>query len=195
MERWFTSDQHFDHVNIISFCDRPFTSVEQMNDEIINRWNSVVGDDDIVYVLGDFAMGHRGVSVPYAEKLKGTKFLVPGNHDAVWSGNPEKQVNRWMQVYVNSGLIVVDGSIELRLNDQAFKACHFPYYDIERHAGRFTDQVWSPEDDGETWLLHGHVHQAWQADRERRQINVGVDVWDFYPVHEGTVLEIVNERQ
>jgi len=55
---FFTSDTHFNHVNIIKYCSRPFSSVEEMNREMIARWNSVVGPEDTVFHLGDFAMGY-----------------------------------------------------------------------------------------------------------------------------------------
>lgn len=51
---FFTSDTHFWHENIIKFCNRPFSSVEEMNDTIIENWNKVVGENDIVFHLGDF---------------------------------------------------------------------------------------------------------------------------------------------
>jgi calcineurin-like phosphoesterase family protein len=54
---FFTSDTHFNHANIISYCSRPFSSADEMNREIIARWNAVVGPEDTVYHLGDFAMG------------------------------------------------------------------------------------------------------------------------------------------
>ena len=55
MTTFFTGDQHFDHANIIRFCNRPFTSVEEMNETIIENWNSIVSNKDDVYCLGDFA--------------------------------------------------------------------------------------------------------------------------------------------
>lgn len=56
---WFIGDTHFNHTNIIQYCDRPFTNVEEMNDYIIQQWNSVVGKNDTVYHLGDFALQSR----------------------------------------------------------------------------------------------------------------------------------------
>ena len=52
---YFTSDTHFQHGNIIKFCNRPYSNVEEMNNAIIENWNSVVGPNDIVFHLGDFA--------------------------------------------------------------------------------------------------------------------------------------------
>jgi len=52
---FFTSDTHFSHSNIIKFCDRPFSDVNEMNTALINNWNKVVPEDGIVFHLGDFA--------------------------------------------------------------------------------------------------------------------------------------------
>ena len=52
---WFTSDLHFGHQNIIKFCNRPWETVEEMDKALIENWNSVVGENDIVFDLGDFA--------------------------------------------------------------------------------------------------------------------------------------------
>lgn len=54
---FFTSDTHFNHTNIIRFCNRPFKDVSHMNETIISNWNRVVGPEDIVFHLGDFCLG------------------------------------------------------------------------------------------------------------------------------------------
>lgn len=79
---WFTSDTHFGHTNILEYEKeyRPFSSVEEMNETIIDRWNSVVRDTDIVWHLGDFCFGKNNIRI--AERLKGKKRLILGNHDA-----------------------------------------------------------------------------------------------------------------
>ena len=79
---WFTSDLHFWHKNICKYCDRPYESVEEMNQGIIANWNSVVKEDDIVFVLGD--LGFCGIEklkvlIP---QLKGTIVVIQGNHDS-----------------------------------------------------------------------------------------------------------------
>lgn len=78
------SDTHFNHMNIIKYCDRPWYDADSMNWDMVERWNSVVKDEDIVYHLGDVYMG-SGFSTEYTKnllsKLKGRKRLVLGNHD------------------------------------------------------------------------------------------------------------------
>src|SRR4051812_8195892 len=81
MTLYFTSDLHFGHQRIIELCNRPFGSVEEMNQTIIDRWNDTVKNDDTVFVLGDVAMGKISDSLPLVKKLKGNKHLVSGNHD------------------------------------------------------------------------------------------------------------------
>jgi calcineurin-like phosphoesterase family protein len=79
---FFTSDTHFNHANIIKYCARPFSSVEEMNREMIDRWNSVVGPEDTVYHLGDFAMGKPSDWPAFFLQLNGAgKILVLGSHD------------------------------------------------------------------------------------------------------------------
>jgi calcineurin-like phosphoesterase family protein len=78
---WFISDTHFGHKNILEYEKdaRPFNSVEEMNETIIDRWNGVVGYNDIVYHLGDFCFGRGNIHI--AGRLRGKKKLIMGNHD------------------------------------------------------------------------------------------------------------------
>lgn len=75
------ADTHLCHKRIIDYCNRPFNSVERMNETIINNWNSVVGKYDIVYVLGDFALCGKDKIIEITQKLNGRKRLILGNHD------------------------------------------------------------------------------------------------------------------
>ncbi len=87
--KFYTSDTHFCHTNILHMQPRPFDSIEQHDETMISRWNAVVGPDDIVYHLGDFAMGLndadriRGIF----NRLNGRKYLVYGNHDLRRAGD------------------------------------------------------------------------------------------------------------
>lgn len=78
---YLTSDTHFNHKNIISYCSRPFANVEEMNREIIKRWNHTVKKDDVVYHLGDFAWGDKDEVSRLVHRLNGRVRLILGNHD------------------------------------------------------------------------------------------------------------------
>ena len=80
---WFTSDTHFNHANIIKYCNRPFACVEEMNEKLIENWNSVVGKDDLTWCLGDFCLGpDQKKHIPeLVSKLNGRINLILGNHD------------------------------------------------------------------------------------------------------------------
>jgi Predicted phosphoesterase or phosphohydrolase len=75
------SDTHFSHGNIIKYCDRPFRDVEEMNERLIENWNSVVGANDRVIHLGDFSFGNRKRLETVFSRLNGKIDLVMGNHD------------------------------------------------------------------------------------------------------------------
>lgn len=81
MKYFLIADTHFGHSNIIKYCNRPYSDVDEMNEDLVRRWNSVVGKRDVVYVLGDFAFGREAIQ-KYASLLNGTKYLVKGNHDS-----------------------------------------------------------------------------------------------------------------
>ena len=76
-----TSDTHFFHENIIKYCNRPWSSAEEMNEGMIANWNNVVGSDDIVIHLGDFCFGGRQKVESVFNRLNGEIDLVLGNHD------------------------------------------------------------------------------------------------------------------
>lgn len=75
-------DTHFFHQKILEFEKeaRPFGSVEEMNEAIVDRWNSVVSKRDTVWHLGDVCFG-RASNLSILSRLNGTKNLVLGNHD------------------------------------------------------------------------------------------------------------------
>ena len=74
-------DCHFGHRNIIKYCNRPFANVEEMTEGLIKNWNSVVGKNDIVYVVGDFALCGKQKIIEIGNRLNGRKRLILGNHD------------------------------------------------------------------------------------------------------------------
>jgi calcineurin-like phosphoesterase family protein len=78
---WIISDQHFNHKNIINLCDRPFSDVDNMNDQLIKNFNYWVKKDDITYHLGDFALGKKEQIKEFIKALNGRHFIILGNHD------------------------------------------------------------------------------------------------------------------
>jgi len=78
MMYFFTADTHFNHKNIIEYCKRPFKDIDEMNNELIKRWNETVSEEDTVFHLGDFSF--RGYWT-FRNKLNGKIILLRGNHD------------------------------------------------------------------------------------------------------------------
>jgi len=184
---FFTADTHFGHKNIISFCGRPFKDVHHMNRGLIERWNAVVGPNDRVYHLGDACMGDISYTLPLIGELNGYKILVPGNHDRVFSGESQAKRERFLPLYQEVFQEIAPESMGLTTeSDFDFRVCHFPYVGDSHDGDRFNKQ--RPVDDGLP-ILHGHIHSKWKVNG--RQINVGVDVWDYEPVPMDVVMELL----
>lgn len=187
-ETWLTSDMHFGHERISQLAGRPFSSVDDMNEHLVTRWNQNVGRDDTVYVLGDTHMGKIADSLPIAKELNGRKILVPGNHDRVWRGNdnkPQKQ-ELWEREYADAGYEVSHTPPSIKTEVGKISTNHFPIsgdsQGLDRHAEH------RPSDTGQL-LAHGHVHDSWR--QRGRQVNVGVDAWGGEPVHLSTVVDLM----
>lgn len=188
-KRWFTSDLHLGHERIIELCNRPFDSVAHMNAEIVRRWNEVVYEEDTVYILGDLAMGKIVDSMALVAQLKGNKVLIPGNHDRVhpcYSQSAAKG-EQMRRMYEDAGLTIAPLEVEfftegstLQKNPLPWKLCHFPASGDSHDEDRYVE--YRPTVDEGQWLIHGHVHNEWRI--KDRHVNVGVDVWNFYPVVE-----------
>jgi calcineurin-like phosphoesterase family protein len=186
--RFWTADLHFGHENIIRYTHRPWATVAEMDAGLVARWNEVVGDDDEVWVLGDVAMGPIAESLGHVARLRGRKVLVAGNHDRCWHGHGDR-ATPWVERYLDAGFAeIVQGTVPVRVGelDVDVLAGHFPYEGDSHDEDRYTEH--RPVDAG-AWLVHGHVHERWQV--EGRQVNVGVDVWDWRPVPEDTLVAIV----
>jgi calcineurin-like phosphoesterase family protein len=206
MATYFSSDEHFGHQNIIKFSGRPYKDVPEMNEALVENWNATVGHDDKVWMLGDIVMGHIAETLPLCARLNGTKILLCGNHDRPWVGykhhyraSATQQKADWVRRYKEEGGFseIHDGSEPLfypLLTGRPGEyidvvLSHFPYEGDHTADERYLD--YRPKDEGR-WLLHGHVHEAWKV--RGRQINVGVDVWDYTPVSEEALADIILGR-
>jgi calcineurin-like phosphoesterase family protein len=185
MTIFFTSDQHFFHKAIIGYSNRPFKDVEEMNYEIVKRYNEVVGIDDVVYHLGDFSLNDKFVQ-PILSRLNGIKHLVSGNHDSCFSKHSKHKKS--ILKYIEYGFASVQERMELSIGDRKFLLCHLPFLKEGDKDQRYPD--YRPKNDGQ-WLLHGHIHEKWLF--RNRMINVGVDRWNYYPVSESKILDLVAE--
>lgn len=74
-------DTHFGHRNVIKYCSRPFSSVEEMNETLIDNWNKQVRKNDEVFMMGDFALSGKDNLIQWGKRLNGNKYLIKGNHD------------------------------------------------------------------------------------------------------------------
>jgi calcineurin-like phosphoesterase family protein len=183
--RFFTSDWHIGHENIIRFCDRPFSDAGHMDQSIINIMNDVVGADDELWILGDLAMGNWDKSMNTLKLLTAGKvFLVPGNHDKCHPMH--KNRHKYLDRYESVGIEVLDQHLEIEVSGQTVEVDHFPYIGDSHDKDRFVD--WRPKDNG-SWLLCGHVHDSWR--QRGKQINVGVDAWNGYPVSEDIIARMI----
>lgn len=157
MANFFTADPHFGHARVITFCDRPFASVAEMDSRILNRIQTAMTPEDDLWIIGDFAFGGSDQASQlegYLASIPGHKHLVKGNHDKSWM----TRLSGWTSVH--DLVEIADGDTRLTL-------CHYPMVTFPgaRHGALH---------------LFGHVHQNWRG--ARNAVNVGVDVWDFRPV-------------
>lgn len=127
--------------------------VNEMNREMVKRWNSVVGPLDTVYHLGDFAMGPSSELGPAVKRLNGKKVLIIGNHD--------RSPGRMKE----AGFDEVYESLRVRIDGHELYLHHQPEMKVRWKGAKFH--------------LCGHVHEKWR--RKGDMINVGVDQWDFTP--------------
>lgn len=190
MNIFHTADPHLGHVKIIGYCNRPFANVDEMNAALVRNWNETVGPRDMVFVHGDVALATK--NLVYIKDLNGIKVLIAGNHDTCWMGR-----RGWWEavdLYLAAGFdtVVPEGVVrEWHLGAElAVDLSHLPYVGDSTDTARHADQ--RPTDEGRV-LLCGHVHTAWKT--SGRQINVGVDVWDYRPVSEYELLEIAEGMQ
>jgi calcineurin-like phosphoesterase family protein len=155
MAVFFTSDTHFGHAGARALYRRPFSSVAEMDSAMVDRWNAMVGAEDEVWHLGDFALGVPGAAMAeLLGRLHGRKHLITGNNDSPATTSL-------------AGWSSVQPYAEIEVNGFSAVLCHYPF------------RSWRNMSRG--WLnLHGHSHGRLAP--LPRQMDVGVDAWDFRPV-------------
>jgi len=153
---WLTSDTHYYHKNIIKYCNRPFSSVEEMNETMIENHNKVVKPTDTVFHLGDFGFARPDILCNILRRLNGKKILIVGNHD-------KQMWDREVKAYFDEMTHYKEISIR---NKQKVVLCHYPF------------ASWNGSFHG-SFHLHGHTHTRYKG--PGRILDVGVDGHNFTP--------------
>ena len=134
----YISDLHFGHKNVIAYDNRPFTSVEDHDRTLIERWNSKVNEDDTVYILGDLIWAKESAWPAILSQLKGHKVLIRGNHD------PRK-----FSAATKSYFDDIKDYKEVKDGDRNVVLSHYPIPCFNRH---YYGQ----------YHLYGHVHTSFE---------------------------------
>ena len=170
---YFTSDLHLRHNAVIRMQNRPFTDAEEMNRVLIDNYNSLVHQNDTVYILGDicFRIGVDKANELIAS-LKGKKYLISGNHDKKYDKSLFEDIRDFMIIYAN-GLHI--------------SLMHYPMLSWPRsHYGSV--------------MLHGHIHSDGNynlANREAgiKRYDVGVDANGYMPISIKQIEEFLNYQE
>lgn len=173
MNIFVTSDHHFGHAAVIQYSKRPFKSVQEMDREMIRRWNEVVLKDDLVYHLGDFSFRKDLPSL--FSQLNGKISWLSGNHDK----------KKYKDSSLTSTVRLVGPYEELKLNGHTLILCHYPFYKWNKcHYGSLH--------------LHGHSHGGLDIENEsilRYDVGVDANQHNFYPQKIEDVIDRLTKRE
>lgn len=174
---YFTSDLHLNHKNILIYesTSRPFNTIEEMNQIIIDNINKIVKADDTLFILGDIFMGTRDKAYGWLEQIKCRNVtVVLGNHDS----------NKWKQEYYRSlGWSVADCTI-VEHNCFRFFCYHYPIEETGQ-------QLYTKQD----IYLYGHLHSyAPKGLQYDNTYHIGLDTNNLYPVSIKQILKEYYER-
>lgn len=174
---YFIADMHFHHENVIEFSHRPYKTVEEMNKQLIENWNSIVtSSKDEVYILGDFLYrGNSDQANTILKQLQGKKFLVKGNHEQYLKDKAfDLSLFEWVKDYHT-----------LKYYKKKFVLFHYPILEWD---GYFRGAI----------HLYGHVHDTQTIHFDSilgpRAVNVGADMIGYKPISIDEVMEIVDTQ-
>lgn len=196
-ERFFTSDLHFGHKYVAALRGwgrietgpdgnrqiiQDADDVFRHDQTLIFNWNTLVGDQDHVYVLGDFSLKSPPVINQWLLQLNGHKHLIWGNHDKGFGG--DRQSYKWVKQYLDAGFESIQSYLRLKIDGNQVMLSHFPYDGDHTEGDRYEEYRLR---DCKMPLLHGHTHSSQKvsvSEAGTLQIHVGVDSWDLKPVAE-----------
>lgn len=202
---FYTADLHIDHRLVASIRGftipgavgdpRDIADTGAHNRAIALEWDSRVGPNDHVFILGDISINGSERVLEWVSKRPGFKHLISGNHDPVHPAhrNSYKLYDKWMSVFAS-----IQPFLRKRLVGKEFLMSHFPYSGTgaEGHGveDRFT-QYRLP--DMGMPLLHGHTHGPelhHVSDNGSPQLHVGLDAWNLKLVEQEKVMEWLEEH-
>lgn len=173
---YLTSDLHFFHARILEYCSRPFSSVEEMNEHLIEQWNKYIQPSDIVYHLGDFAFTNYDNVVKILSRLNGEKYFILGNHD--------KKVLRKNKESLLSSKLIKEFYNHKIIEDGGHKFLFWHYY-----------EGWKEKFPDIDYLIHGHSHGT-QDFKIENGLDVGVDskmiTSEYRPLHIEEIFKYFN---
>lgn len=180
---YYISDTHFRDQAIFDKCKRPFKSLQDMEEAIIQNWNKKISDEDIVYVLGDLVKDDDASAIQIFKQLKGHKHLIVGNHD-----------HQLLEDIKSSNIFETIEFIKLIIDeDRKVCVCHYPLMD------------WM-EFNRQGILVYGHIHNKTEKNgKAYKQIkefyrslpayNCGVDVCNFEPRTLNELIKLKEENK
>jgi len=164
---WFTADEHYYHKKILEYCDRPFSSIEEMNETLINNHNNVVGKNDITIHAGDFTLlkNKKFIYENIINKLNGKHVFIVGSHDYWLKGSNNDQI--WQR------------NISIKNKKYFFVVCHYAMHTW--HKSHYN-----------SIHLFGHSHGNLNLDGKRW--DCGVDNNDFFPISDFQIIEMMKNK-
>lgn len=186
---FFTSDLHFGHRNVIKFCNRPFADEKEMNSKLIENWNSIVTNDDIVFVLGDIFWFNDSHNIKKVLKqLNGKQiYILPGNHDDF---NSYHRVDD-PRIVLCEDIVVLWLESENNIWNKKI---------IEIWMSHYPMMTWPHRENGSIQLF-GHIHS--QIDKtigvdqdlplHYNQLDVGCDRWNWKPININQIINLIHK--
>lgn len=180
MNKFFTSDLHLNHCNILKYSNRPFSSIERMNEVLINNINMRAKEDDVLFHIGDFicygnekgTIGTKVKPEEFLEKIKCKVIFIEGNHDK----------NNKVKTHLSGGVVNIPIVGRATVSHYPSNDFHCPF--------TFNKEILN-------YHLCGHVHDLWKhyfdKDKNVLNINVGIDVWNYQIVSEQEILKYIKE--
>lgn len=177
---YFIADMHFGHENIIKLCSRPFSSVGEMDKELVDNWNARVAEADTVYIVGD-VVWETCDPADYLPRLNGKKILICGNHD-----------KKWLKRYGGEYFEEICDYKQIRLDGKDITLCHYPMVEWDGSHKEGSKKL--------GWHIYGHIHNNYLPEYyylflAPHALNAGADITNFTPATLGELIKFNEEHK